>query len=199
MLEIFDFEQGTPEWHDSRCGIATASNFSQVLAKGAGKTRRSYLLKLVGERITGTIAETYQNEHMQRGIEQEAEARNAYIEKTFNDVLGCGFMRLDKKFGYSPDGLIGDDGLLEIKTKLPHLQADVLLSGEVPSDHVAQIQGGLFISGRKWLDFVSYCPKMPVFIKRVERDESYIAKLVEELNKFESEIVESVNKLEELK
>lgn len=198
MLEIINCEQGTDEWKAARCGVATASNFSQVLAKGAGKTRKTYLLKLAGERITGQPAELYINAHMERGTEHEPIARSLYVEQTFNDVLDCGFMR-DGQIGYSPDGLIGEDGLIEIKSKLAHLQAEVILSGEVPSEHVAQIQGGLLVSGRKWLDFVSYCPGMPIFIKRVERDEAYIKTLVDELAKFEIELCETVKKIQAYK
>jgi len=194
MLEILNLEQGTPEWFSVRCGIPTASCFSQILAKGQGKTRKTYMLKLAGERLTQTPAETYQNAHMERGVELESHARELYVEKTFNDVLGCGFMK-NFGVGYSPDGLVGDDGLIEIKTKLPHLQAEVLLSDEVPSEHIAQIQGGLYVSERKYLDFISYCPGLPLFVKRVERDESYISKLISELEKFESELREIVSKI----
>lgn len=198
MLEVYELEQGSDLWKECRLGVCTASNFASVLAKGKGLTRRSYLLKLAGERITGVLAESYSNPHMERGIEQEAAARTLYVDATFNDVIGCGFMR-DQNIGYSPDGLINHDGLLEVKSKLAHLQAEVLLSDEVPSEHVAQIQGGLLVSGRKWLDFVSYCPGMPLFIKRVERDEKYIAILKEELAKFEAELCEIVQKIQGMK
>ena len=187
MLEIFNHEQGTPEWFAERCGVITASCFSQVLAKGQGKTRKTYLLKLAGERITGNTSDGYTNPHMERGREQEETARNLYIEQHGVEIAQCGFMK-NGCLGYSPDGLIGDDGLIEIKSKLAHLQAEVLLDGDVPREHVAQIQGGLMVSGRKYLDFVSFCPGMPLFIKRVERDENYITTLKSELEKFENEL-----------
>mgnify|MGYP001008552361 CR=1 FL=1 len=195
MLEIFNHTQGTPEWHESRCGIITASCFSDVLAKGAGKTRRTYMLKLAGERITGNVADNFSNAHMERGHEQESIARSLYEEQQGIKIIQCGFMK-HGSFGYSPDGLIGDDGLLEIKTKLAHLQAAVLIDGEVPSEHIAQIQGGLMVSGRRYLDFVSFCPGMPFFIKRVERDEAYIANLHQELMKFEDELNATIKILE---
>ena len=196
MLEILNHEQGSEDWLAARCGVVTASCFSQVLAKGAGKTRRSYMLRLAGERITGTPAETYTNDHMERGKAHEAIAREAYVEQLGVEIVECGFMR-DGNIGYSPDGIIGDLGLIEIKSKLAHLQAEILLADEVPSEHVAQIQGGMLVSGRQYLDFISYCPGMPLFIKHVERDEKFIGQLKEELERFETELCEVVTKLKE--
>lgn len=197
-LEIINCEQGTPEWLQARCGVPTASCFSQILAKGKGLTRKTYMMKLAGERITDRPADVYTNAHMERGTEQEPIARSIYVERTFNDALGCGFMK-QYGVGYSPDGLINDDGLVEFKSKMPHLQAEVLLDDVVPSEHIAQIQGGLYVSDRKWCDFVSFCPGMPIFIKRVERDESYIASLKEHLATFETELREVVARIEALK
>lgn len=193
-LEIINCVQGSDEWKQHKCGIASASCFKDILAKGKGISRKNYLLKLVGERITGQPAESYSNAHTERGTELEPIARSLYVEQTFNDVLDCGFMK-NWGVGYSPDGLIGNDGLIEIKCKLAHLQAEVLLGGEVPNEHMAQIQGGLWVSERKWLDFVSYCPGMPLFIKRVERDELYIMSLREELASFEIELAATVSKI----
>jgi predicted phage-related endonuclease len=197
-VQIFDCEQGSTEWYACRLGIPTASEFDTVLAKGKGggesKTRRTYMLKLAGEILTGEPMYNYQSEHMERGKEMEAEARDLYAMVTDNDVKPVGFMRRGDA-GASPDSLIGDDGLLEIKTKLAHLQLDCILSGEVPSEHYAQCQGQLWISGRQWVDFVSYWPGLPLFVKRLRRDEMYIAKLREGVDLFNNElraIVESV-------
>lgn len=191
MLKIIDCEQGTPEWSQARTGVITASCFSDVLAKGQGKTRKTYMLKLAGERITGSPMDSFNNGHMERGKEQEAVARQLYVERTGNEVIPCGFMR-NENLGYSPDGLIGDDGLIEIKTKLAHLQAEALLADKVPNEHLGQIQGGLLVTGRQYLDFISYCPNMPIFIKRVFRDEAYLSNLREELAKFEAELAQTV-------
>src|SRR5690606_31337845 len=106
---------------------------------------------------------------------------------TDHEVEQVGFMRRGD-VGYSPDGIIGDDGLLEIKTKAYPLHLDCLLKDEVPAEHMAQIQGGLWVSGRQWLDFVSYSPGLPIFIKRVPRDESYIANLSAEVERFNAEV-----------
>src|SRR5437868_9689470 len=192
-LQLFDCEQGTPEWYAARAGIPTASEFDTVLAKGKGggesKTRRTYMLKLIGERITGAPMYSYSNDHMERGKEMEQEARDLYAMLSDVEPLRVGFMRRGDA-GASPDSLVGDNGLLEIKTTLAHLQLDCLLNDELPSEHKAQCQGQLWISGREWVDFVSYWPGLPLFGKRVFRDEPYIARLKVEVDAFNSEMLE---------
>jgi hypothetical protein len=188
MLEIFqELEQGSDLWREVRCGVVTCSEFSQLLAKGQGKTRRTLLLKKAGERITGNPSESYSNDHMDRGKEQEATARVLYVAHTGAEITECGFMK-NGNVGYSPDGLVSENGLIEIKSRLAHIQADTLLSDSVPSENIAQIQGGLWISGREYLDYVSFCPGMPLFIKRVEPDKKYIANLEVEIALFEAEL-----------
>lgn len=172
-MRRFDVEQGTPEWFECRSGIVTTSCVKDVLAKGQGKTRATYMHKLMGEVITGMPTESYSNAHMERGHEQEPVAREIYSERISLPVEQCGFLRNHDHLGgvgYSPDALVGDDGLAEIKSRLPHLQVEVILSDKVPSEHIAQIQTGLWVSGRAWLDYVSYCPNMPLFVKRVFPD-----------------------------
>lgn len=191
MIEIYRGEQGTDEWRQMRAGIPTASEFATVLAKGRSggesKTRRTYLLKLAGERLTGEPAESYSNAHMERGKAMEAEARDAYAFMHDADYEQVGFIR-NGNAGCSPDGLIGADGMVEIKTKLPHLQLEVLLANELPAEHVAQCQGALWIAEREWLDFVSYWPKLPIFTIRVRRDEAYIARLADAVAEFNAEL-----------
>ena len=191
-LEIIQCEQNTPEWFEARTGLITCSEFNQLLAKGQGKTRRSLLLKKAAERITGNTETEYENQHMIRGKEQEAIARELYIEQTGIAITKCGFMK-NGNVGYSPDGLINDDGLIEIKSRLAYIQADILLNDKVPSENMAQIQGGLWISGRKYLDYISYCPGMPLFIKRVFPDADFISNLQIEINKFEEELQKMTN------
>ena len=158
-LQIIECEQGTPEWFQSGSGIPTASRFATVLASGRGgaesKTRRKYLLQLAGERLTGQPMESYSNGHMERGKEMEAEARELYALVRDVEPVAVGFMRRGDA-GASPDALIGTDGLLEIKTKLPDLQIEVLLANRLPPEHVAQVQGQIWIRGRDWCDFVLY-------------------------------------------
>lgn len=189
---IFDCEQGSAEWFACRRGIPTASEFATVMAKGRSGgdsvTRRKYLLTLAGEIITGEVADAWEgNRHTERGKAMEPDARNAYAFMFGVDPVPVGFIRRGRA-GASPDSLVGDDGLLEIKTKLPHIQLDLLDRDRVPPEHIAQIQGQLWISGRQWCDFVSYWPGLPMFTKRVERDDVYITTLSAAVDEFNAEV-----------
>ena len=189
--EIIDCEQGSPEWFQARLGIPTASEFATVMAIGRGgaesKQRRTYMLKLIGERMTGEPAESYTNFHMERGKIMEEEARNAYAFMTDITPELVGFIRNCNK-GCSPDSLIDNNGILEIKTKLPHLHLEVLLNDAMPTEHMAQVQGQMWVAEREWCDFVSYWPKLPLFVKRVYRDEEYIKKLSDGVDRFIAEM-----------
>ncbi len=199
-LEIIDCGQNSPEWYAARLGIPTASRFKDVIAKGQGLTRRKYLYTLAGERLTGEPAESYSNEAMERGHALEAEARERYAFQRDAEPQLVGFMRRkvgEHWIGASPDALLGDDGLLEIKTKAPHLQLECLDGGRLPPEHVAQVQGQLWVSGRQWADFVSYWPKLPLFVIRVERDDAYIATLAAEVESFNQELRAMVRKYQE--
>lgn len=187
MIDILSCEQGSDEWYRARLGIPTASEFSSVLAKGQGKTRRTYMMKLLGERITGETMDKYQNGHMDRGKEMEDAARRAYSFIHDAELTPVGFIKNGDK-GCSPDSLIGTNGMVEIKTKLPHLQAEVLLADKLPSEHRAQVQGQLWVAEREFCDFVSYWPSMPPFIKRVHRDEDYIKEIASEVERFLEEL-----------
>lgn len=193
MIEILNCEQGTDEWRRARLGLPTASEFDTVQAKGRGGgesvARRKYMLTLIGERLTGEIApDGYSNAHMERGKLMEAEARAAYAFMADVEPQQVGFVR-NGIAGASPDSMIGESGLLEIKTKLPHLHLDVLQQDRLPPDHVAQVQGQLWVSGREWCDFVSYWPKLRLFVKRVHRDEQYIATLKIAVEQFTEELL----------
>jgi len=197
-MQIIRCEQGTAEWLQARAGIPTASEFSTVMAKGKGsaesKTRRTYMLKLAGEVLTGLPMESYSNHHMERGKEMEAEARDLYSFLADVDPEQVGFIRNGFK-GCSPDALVGDAGMVEIKTKLPHLQIDVLLSGDLPPEHKAQCQGALWVAEREWIDFVSYWPKLPLFVTRVTRDEEYIKQLSAAVDQFNEELAAMVERI----
>lgn len=199
-LLIFNCEQGTPEWFAARAGIPTASEFDTVMAKGKGggesKTRRTYMLKLIGERLTGQPMYSYSNDHMERGKVMEAEARQLYSMVSDLEPVQVGFLRRGDA-GASPDSLVGNDGMLEIKTKLPHLQLDCILYDELPAEHRAQCQGQLWIAEREWVDFVSYWPGLPLFAKRVFRDEPYIARLAEAVRVFNAEMEETIAKVQQ--
>jgi hypothetical protein len=151
-------------------------------------TRRKYLLTLAAEVLTGEVVPAWTgNEHTERGHAMEDEARQFYAFQCDADPQRVGFMRRGRT-GASPDSTLGERGLLEIKTKLPHLQLEVLEQDRLPPEHVAQVQGQLLVSGRDFTDFVSYWPKLPLFVKRVERDEAYIATLVQALADFNGEL-----------
>lgn len=198
MMEIITCEQGTPEWFEARRGIPTASEFSTVMASGrAGgesKTRKTYLYKLAGEIITGRPAESFSNAHMERGHEMEPEARAAYAFIKGVDPEQVGFIR-NGRAGASPDSLLGADGLLEIKTKLPHLMIETILRGGMPPDHRAQCQGQLWIAEREWLDIAVYWPGMPIFVHREVRDPHFIAALAKSVAEFNDELDEIVAKV----
>ncbi len=196
MIEVFDqIEQGTEEWLRLRAGRATASVFKDILAKGEGKTRRKLLLTLAGERLTGEPAESYSNGFMERGKEQEATARAMYAA-FYAESVPCqvGFI-LNGENGYSPDSLVGDDGLLEVKTTKADIQLDILLRDRVPPEHTAQLQGGLWVSERAWIDVVIYSPRLPLFVKRIGRDPDYIANLATEVAAFNAELAETVERI----
>lgn len=184
-IEILDCEQGTPEWLQARMGMPTASMFGAVMAKGEGKTRRSYMLKLAGEIITGEPVETYSNDDMERGKVAEPELLERYIFQTEAKVRRVGFVRNGTK-GWSPDGLIGDDGALEIKSAAPHMLLEILDSGQPPTKHTPQCQGGLWVGERKWIDLVigSTSKKLPLFIYRHHRNDIYIKNVSSEVASF---------------
>ena len=194
MIQIFDCDQGTEEWHRARLGIPTSSEFKSILAKGEGKMRRTYLMKLLGERLTGQPADSFSNGHMERGHEMEAEARNFYSFMRDVDPKRVGFIRNGDK-GCSPDSLIDEDGMVEIKTKLPHIQLEVLLADKLPSEHQAQVQGQLWVAEREWCDLVSYWPSLPLFVKRVHRDDAYIKIIESEVQLFLDDLDKLTNLL----
>lgn len=190
-IQIIDCEQGTEAWFAARAGIPTASMFSTVMASGRGggesKTRAKYMRQLAGEIITGKPMEGFSNAHMERGHVMEPEARDLYSFATDTTPEQVGFIRNGNK-GCSPDSLIGENGMLEIKSKLPDLLIECLDRDDFPPEHKAQCQGALWVAEREWIDIVVYWPAMPVFIKRAYRDESYIATLSKSVDTFNEEL-----------
>ena len=192
MIERFDCAQNTPEWVECRRGIPTTSEFSTVMAEGRKKgepsvTRRKYLYRLLGERITGEVVESYTNAHMDRGHAMEPDARNLYAMLFDADPEPCGFLR-NHGAGYSPDGLIGNAGTFEAKSMFPAILIDLLLTKEVPSEHYKQCQGGLWIAEREFCDYVGYWPRMVPFMVRVHRDEPMIARIASAVAQFNDEL-----------
>lgn len=198
MIQVFNCDQGTEEWFRARMGIPTASEFHTVMASGAGggdsKTRRTYMHKLAGEIITDQPMENYTNGHMERGHEMEDDARRLYAFMADAEIEQVGFIRSGSK-GCSPDSLIGESGMLEIKSKLPHLLIPILLRDEFPAEHKAQCQGALWVAEREWIDITVYWPKMPLFTKRAYRDETYIATIANAVKAFNEELAATVEQI----
>lgn len=189
MQIIKDIEQGSEEWLKLRLGVATASNFDKIITT-TGKestTLSKYALELATQCLLIEPEPSYKNDIMLRGNELEAEARQIYQEQTFNVVEEITMFKSDcGNYGYSPDGLINDNGLIEIKCPLATTHFKYILDNKIPSDYWQQLQGGLWVSNRQWIDFISYHPNFKdkkLFIKRVERDEDYITKLEELVKK----------------
>lgn len=190
-LEIIDCEQNSPEWRLARMGIPTASSFDDILtpakSKGEQKTRRTYMLKLAGEILTGEPMEHVVTAAMERGHAMEGEARDLYAFRCGGAMSKVGLLRRGR-VGCSPDSLIGDDGGIEIKTKAPHLLIDLFQKDEFPEEHKAQVQGALWITGRAWWDLAIYWPGLPLFVKRATRDEVFIQNLANEVERFNSDL-----------
>lgn len=200
MKIITDIAQGTPEWLALRLGIVTCSELDALLVAGKGQegfgvAAFTYMDQLIGERITGEAAELpFQTRATTRGHELEAVARELYEDREGVQTEQAGII-LNHGIGYSPDSLVSNDGLTEIKTKLPKFQIGVILADAVPKEHVAQCQGGLWVSEREWIDFVSYWPGMPLFVKRAYRDEVLIRKMAERVKTFHELLDERMQKV----
>ena len=195
---IVDCEQGTEIWLRARMGIPTASEFGSVLAAAKDgkdrKTRNKYMRKLAGELITGEPMETFQNQHMERGKIMEDEARDFYAFTTDEPIQRIGFV-VNGDRGCSPDSFIGASGMLEIKTALPDILIEKILADDFPPEHRAQCQGNLMVAEREWIDIGIYWPKMPMFVKRAYRDESYIRNMSAEIDAFNAELHELVERI----
>ena len=179
-MRIIECEQGTPEWLQARLGIPSASSYAKLVTT-TGKSSaqaEAYINQLVAERITGEPTIFHVTEPMTRGIELEPEARFRYEMETGNLVIQVGFLMHDTlQAGASPDGLVGENGGLEIKCPSAHTHVEYLRDGDLPIKYFQQVQGCLWISGRDWWDFMSYHPKMEPLIVRVFRDEEFIKAL----------------------
>ncbi len=194
--ELPDLEQGSDAWHDQRRGIVTASVVGRLLTStlkvADNNQSRGLTAQLVAERLTGFTEPTYVSDAMLKGHTIEPLALDVYREH-YAPVEETGFMVRDDwgfRIGYSPDGKVGDDGLVEIKSRLQKLHLQTILADEVPSEHMAQIQCGLLVSGRKWCDFLSYCGGMPLFVKRVTPDPVWHAAIVAAVEEFEANAIE---------
>lgn len=204
-LKVYtELEQGSDEWLEARRGIVTASVMGKLISPtlkvANNETSRGLTRLLVAERITGFIVPTFQSDAMFRGVMDEPLARDLY-SKHHAQATEVGFMVREihgHKLGYSPDGLVGDDGLIEVKSAEPKIHLARILSDGVPAEHMAQMQTGMLVSGRGWCDFVSYCGGMPMLVRRVEADPAWFDAITEALIEFEGSATEMVAAYEDL-
>lgn len=191
--------QGSEEWLKQRLGIVTASVVGKLittkkLEPADNQDSRGLTMLLAAERITGWSDPTFISDDMLRGMDDEPVARDVYREH-YAPVDEVGFMTEDRwgfQIGYSPDGLVGDDGLIEIKSRRSKTQLATILADEVPVENMAQLQCGLLVSGRQWIDYVSYCGGMPLYTKRVLPDEKWHAAIVAAVEMFEKTYAELI-------
>lgn len=198
---IETFEQLSTEWFAARVGRPSASQFDKIITtKGEpSKQRQKYLYQLAGERISGTREETYCNAAMQRGTEMEPEARALYelMRDVSVDQVGMCYRDSDKLFSCSPDGLVGEDGGLEIKCPSMAVHVEYLMGGKLPTDYFQQVHGSLLVTGRKWWDFLSYYPGIKPLLVRVFPDKGFMGVLDLELAFFCEELSAIVDQIKE--
>lgn len=196
--------QGTPEWFAARLGKVTGSRVADLMAKtksGYSASRANYMAELICERLTGQQGERFTNAAMAWGTETEPQARAAYEFLTDREVVETGLVLHPSvpDFGASPDGLVGIDGLLEIKCPNTATHIETLLSEAVPGKYMTQMQAQMACTGRAWCDFVSFDPRMPgdlqIWIKRAERDEAFITEMEGEIIAFLTELGAKVDAL----
>ena len=189
-MKWYDIEQNSEEWLELRLGKFTASSFADLFMKKDTATYEKAILRVVFERLTGESPEFFESEYMKRGHEIESLARQEYEETRFEDVQPGGFFVLNEYVGASPDGLIGDDGLLEIKSPAFNTMIKYLQARTLPIQYKWQVQGQLLVTGRKWCDFMAYHPKLPVFITRVYPDQAATELLKAELDTAIGKVIE---------
>lgn len=186
-----DLIQGSEEWIAARRGILTASEMKLIvtpsLKQASNEKERSHIYELLAQRITGYVEPSYISDDMLRGRDDEIEARVLYA-KHYAPVEEVGFITNDAwgfTIGYSPDGLVGDDGLIECKSRRQKYQVQTIVSGEMPDDYLMQVQTGLLVTGRKWIDFISYSGGLPMVPIRVYPDAKIHAAILEAAEAFE--------------
>jgi putative phage-type endonuclease len=197
-LRILQVDQRSDEWYEARRGIVTASTVGKLLTPtlkvADNDTSRGLANTLAVERITGWTEETAMTSDMWRGVEHEPFARDKYAEH-YAPVTEVGFLIREEdgwQLGYSPDGLVGDDGLIEIKCPRAKTHLSTILADEVPAYYMPQLQAGLLVSGRAWIDFVSYVAGMPLFRKRVEPDPAWFGAITAACIAFEANVTRIV-------
>lgn len=204
---VDDLIQGSPSWFAERLGKVTASRVSDVIARtksGPAASRKNYMAELVAERLTGKTADSYTNAAMKHGIDTEPQARAAYAFFRDAEVGEVGFVDHPRipMTGASPDGLVGGDGLIEIKCPNTATHIDTLLSKSISDKHRVQMAWQMTCTGRAWVDFVSFDPRLPenlqLFVQRVHRNPALIDELEEAVTEFLAELDQTVEALTKL-
>lgn len=188
-------EQNSEEWFALRRGKFTASTFKDLFMAETTQGYKDAIYKVAFERLTNTSPESFTSEYMQRGTELEPEARAWYEFEKKIDVSDGGFFSYNDWIGASPDGLIGDDGLIEIKCPKFSTMMDYLIKKELPKTYYYQVHGQLLVTDRSWCDFVAYHPQLPKLILRIERDKKIDQEILDKLNKATKEVEQIINKL----
>ena len=193
-----DLEQGSEAWLAARCGLLTASEMKLILTPtlkmASNDKERAHVSELLAQRITRYVEPHYISDDMLRGHEDEIEARLLYA-KTYAPVQEVGFITNDRwgfTLGYSPDALVGDDGLIECKSRRQRFQVQTIIEGEMPADYILQVQTGLLVSEREWCDFVSYSGGLPMMTVRVWPDDAVQAAIIEAAAAFEARVAEKL-------
>jgi len=186
-----DTVQGSDEWVAARCGLLTASEIKRILTAtlkvAANDKTRSHIWEILAQRITSYVEPQYVGDDMLRGHRDEILARDLYSQH-YAPVTEAGFITNDQwgfTLGYSPDGLVGDDGLIECKSRAQKFQIQTIAENEVPAEFMLQLQTGLLVTGRKWVDFISYSGGLPMFVKRVLPDAAMRAAIIDAATAFE--------------
>lgn len=199
--------QGSAEWYAIRLGKVTASRMADLIARtksGWGASRANYMAELLVERLTGEPVPTYTNAAMQWGTDKEPEARAAYEWRQGCEVQQIGFVQHPKiaMSGASPDGYVGDSGMLEVKCPNTATHIETLLGDSIPGKYISQVQWQMACSGRQWCDWVSFDPRMPapmqLFVQRVSRDDAMIRTLEKDVTEFLAELDDKIARLREL-
>jgi len=195
-----ELEQGSPQWRDARCGIVTASVMDKLLTStlkvADNDGSRGLTITLAAERITGTVEATYPSFEMQRGHEDEPIARQVYADY-YAPVEEVGFfLRTEKTYrlGFSPDGTVGADGLIELKSRNPKVHIKTILSGKPPAENMAQLMVGLFVTNRAWIDYCSYSPGLPFWKVRVYPDPDWFAAIIAAAEAFETNVADIISR-----
>lgn len=201
-MEILNCTQGSEEWFKARIGSVGGSSIASVVAGGQGKMRKSLLYRLAGEILSGVKYEGYRNADMDRGLEQENDARLVYAMEREVEVQQVGLIKESEFKHCSPDGLIGNDGMIEIKSVIPSVHIETIDTDKIDGGYLKQINWGLFICQRSYCDFISWSPLVsdyPIWIKRFERDEKLIKELYDGADKFIDELKSLVLRIKRLR